>query len=227
MAARWWLDERAHAGGEHLDAEYVEAYDAKSPTDWSDELDRLGALGVGRDSTVVDIGAGTGSFAAALRQRVARVVAVDVSPAMVTLMRERGIEAVEGGFLSYQHQGERPDIVFSRNALHHLPDFWKVIALERVARLLRPRGVLILEDLIYSFRPADAADAIEAWLDAAPADPATGWTADQLAEHVRDEHSTFAWLLEPMFDQAGFDIEDHWHSESRIYAAYICRVRKR
>lgn len=26
-------------------------------------------------------------------------------------------------------------------------------------------------------------------------------------EHVRDEHSTFTWLLEPMIERAGFAIE--------------------
>jgi hypothetical protein len=28
-----------------------------------------------------------------------------------------------------------------------------------------------------------------------------------------------------MLERAGFDIEERWYSESRTYAAYICRVR--
>src|SRR4051794_14270089 len=121
VISRWSFDERAHAGPEHLEAGYVARFDSKSPKDWSAEVDEVAALGVIRNSTVVDIGAGTGSFAVALRPHVARVVAVDVSPSMVGLMRERGVEAVEAGFLTYEHEGERPDLVFSRNALHHLP----------------------------------------------------------------------------------------------------------
>jgi SAM-dependent methyltransferase len=115
----------------------------KSPTDWSNEIAVLRALGIDATSTVVDR-AGTGTFAKAIAPHVARVVAVDVSEPMVAEMGARGVEAVHAGFLSYEHQGRLPDAVFTRNALHHLPDLWKAIALERVARLLQPGGVLPL-----------------------------------------------------------------------------------
>ncbi|HXH87687.1 MAG TPA: class I SAM-dependent methyltransferase [Gaiellaceae bacterium] len=225
MSTHWWFDELAHAGSEHLDETYVAAYDTKSPTLWTDEIAQLPRLGIGAGSTIIDIGAGTGAFAVAARPHVARVVAVDVSPTMVALMRDRGVEAVEGGFLTYEHEGEPADLVLSRNALHHLPDFWKALALTRVGRLLRPGGVFILEDIVYSFDPKDAGRMIESWLQAAPTDPARGWTAEQLAEHVRTEHSTFSWLLEPMFDRAGFAIENRRYSDNGIYAAYTCRLR--
>jgi SAM-dependent methyltransferase len=218
----WRLDELAHAGQEHLDPAYVAAYDEKSPTDWSDEIALLRAHGVGARSTVVDLGAGTGSFARAIAPHVARVVAVDVSEPMVAAMRASGIDAVRSGFLTYEHEGAPADAIVTRNALHHLPDFWKAIALERVAALLRPGGVLLLEDIVYSFEPAEADEAIGPWLAAAPVDPARGWTAEQLAEHVREEHSTFSWLLEPMLGRTGFEIRERRVSESRVYAAYLC-----
>jgi SAM-dependent methyltransferase len=148
-----------------------------------------------------------------------------VSEAMVAAMRGQGIEAIQAGFLTYEHAGDSPDAVFTRNALHHLPDFWKAAALERVARLLRPGGVLRLRDIVYSFEPAAADDAVSAWLAAAPKDPSQGWTAPQLAEHLRDEHSTFTWLLEPMLEHAGFDVHERWLSPNGIYAAYTCVTR--
>lgn len=218
----WQLDELAHAGREHLDAAYVAAYDEKSQTDWTDDIAALLALGIGATSTVVDLGAGTGGFATAIAPHVARVIAVDVSAPMVAAMRARGVEAVHGGFLSYEHQGKPPDAVFTRNALHHLPDFWKAIALERVARLLRPGGVLRFRDLVYSFEPKEADEVIAQWLDAASDDPAAGWTAAELAEHVREEHSTFTWLLEPMLERAGFEVRDRALTPTRTYAAYTC-----
>jgi SAM-dependent methyltransferase len=218
----WQLDELAHAGREHLDADYIAAYDEKSPTDWSDDISTLRALGIDTTSTVVDLGAGTGAFAEAIAPHVARVVAVDVSEPMVAAMRARGLEAVHAGFLSYEHEGDPPVLVYTRNALHHLPDFWKAIALERIARLLRPGGVLRLRDIVYSFEPGDADATIADWLATAPADPAVGWTAEQLAEHVREEHSTFTWLLEPMLERAGFEIRDRSLSPTRTYAAYTC-----
>jgi SAM-dependent methyltransferase len=219
---RWQLDELAHAGPEHLDADYVAAYDAKSPTDWSEDIAALQALGIDESSTVVDLGAGTGAFAEAIAPHVARVVAVDVSEPMVAAMRARGLEAVHAGFLGYRHEGDPPAAVFTRNALHHLPDFWKAIALQRIAGLLPPGGVLRLRDIVYSFAPDDAGATIAAWLADAPADPAAGWTAAQLAEHVRVEHSTFTWLLEPMLERTSFEIRDRWLSESRVFAAYTC-----
>jgi SAM-dependent methyltransferase len=218
----WLLDEVAYAGEWHLDPDYVAEYDQKSPTDWSEDVDTLLSLGVGATSTVVDLGAGTGAFARAIAPHVARVVGVDVSEPMVAAMHERGVEAVRAGFLTYQHEGHAPDAVFTRNALHHLPDFWKVIALERIARLLQPGGVLLLRDLIFSFEPEEADAAIHQWLDAAPEDPTTGWTAAQLAEHVREEYSTFTWLLEPMLDRVGFEIHDRELDPARAYARYTC-----
>jgi SAM-dependent methyltransferase len=218
----WRFDELAHAGREHLDHEYAARFDAKSPTDWSDTIEQLLALGIDARSTVVDLGAGSGSFALALAARVARVVAVDVSPAMVALLEARGLEAVQAGFLGYAHEGPQPDAVHTRNALHHLPDFWKAVALRRVAELLRPGGVLLLADIVYSFELDPVEETIEAWLAAAADDPLRGWTAAELAEHVRTEHSTFTWLLEPMLDRAGFDIRASWTSASGIYASYAC-----
>jgi hypothetical protein len=141
---------------------------------------------------------------------------------MVANMRERGIEAVQAGFLTYEHQGEPPDAVMTRNALHHLPDFWKALALSRIAQMLRLGGVLLLRDLVFSFAPREARSSIQVWLDSAPTDPARGWTSAQLAEHVRTEHSTFTWLLEPMLERAGFEVRTRFLSDDGIYAAYTC-----
>jgi hypothetical protein len=52
-------------------------------------------------------------------------------------------------------------------------------------------------------------------------DAAAGYTRADLAEHVRTEHSTYRWLLEPMLDRAGFSVEDADYGAS-VYAAYTC-----
>jgi SAM-dependent methyltransferase len=225
VPAEWWPDEVAHSGHEHLDPEYVATFDRKSPTDWSVTVEALSELGVGPTSTVIDIGAGTGAFAVAVRRQVGRVVAVDASPAMVSWMRARGIEAIQGGFLTYEHDGGLVDLVHSRNALHHLPDFWKAVALDRLAQMLKPGGTLILMDIVYSFDPSEADTVIERWLEAAPTDSVEGWTAPELAEHVRTEQSTFSWLLESILDRVGFEVTARCYSESRVYASYVCRRR--
>ena len=60
---------------------------------------------------------------------------------------------------------------------------------------------------------------VEVTIDATSVD--TG--LDKLEEHVRDEHSTFTWLLEPMIEKAGFEIEQAEYSDDGILASYLCR----
>lgn len=225
---RQWsqIDEEALAGPEHLDPGYAAAYDAKAALDVGPELALVAQLGVvGEQSTVVDLGAGTGVFACAVAASCRRVVAVDPSPAMLAVLERRrpaNVEAVRAGFLSYEHGGAAPDLVYSRNALHHLPDFWKAAALARIAETMRAGAVLRLRDLVYSFEPAEAGDVLEAWFAAAAEAPAHGWTRAELESHVREEHSTFTWLLEPMLERAGFEIRVRDVSASRTYASYVC-----
>jgi SAM-dependent methyltransferase len=220
------IDERAFAGAEHLDPAYVAGYDRKTGFDVESDVALLRELGLGRSSTLVDLGAGTGQLAAAAASFAGRVVAVDPSPAMLDVARARGgFETVEAGFLTYEHEGDRPDVVYTRNALHHLPDFWKALALRRMHELLAGGGLLVLRDIVYAFDPAEADAALSAWYAAAVVDPAEGWTAGELEHHVRTEHSTYAWLLEPMLDRAGFEIRDTWYSESRTYARYVAARR--
>ena len=233
-AGRLLPDELAHAGLEHLDPAYVAGYDHKSGFDRFPDLDpasdveALVALGVGPASTVVDLGSGTGRFALRAAERFGRVVAVDVSPAMLAVTRARAaaaaagnLEVVEAGWLTYEHRGAPADAVYSRNALHQLPDFWKVLALDRVAAMLRPGGVLLLRDLVFDFAPEEALEVLEQWMDGAVEDPAEGYTRDDFAEHLRSEHSTFRWLLEPMLEAVGFEILEARFVRS-VYATYTC-----
>ena len=224
------LDELAHAGRENLDDDHVLRYDTKEDAGAADEVILCQALGLTPESTVVDVGAGTGQFALAVASACARVVAVDVSPVMLDRLRAKvtragltNVEVVQAGFLSYEHQGTPADFVYSRYALHHLPDFWKAVALARLRRILRPGGVLRLWDAVYSFHPAEAEDRLEAWCASVGSDAEQGWSRPELEEHVRDEHSTFSWLLEPMVERAGFHVEDAAYSDDGVFAKYVLR----
>jgi SAM-dependent methyltransferase len=225
----WWLDETASAGAEHLDRDYVARYEQKSGYDPSPDIDALRALGLGPESVVVDLAAGPGVFAAAVAPLCGRVIAVDVSPAMTAVLRAKGsalgltnLEVVDAGYLSYVHDGRPADVVFCRNALHQVGDFWKGIALARIHDLLRPGGVLRVLDLVYDFEPAEADERIAAWLAGAVADPARGFTAAELAAHVRTEHSTYTWLFEALLERTGFSILDR-STRRAAYATYTCR----
>ncbi len=229
MKPVWWLEEEAYAGEEHLDEGYVAGYDAKSQVDPTEDIEKLVSLGLGESSVLVDLGAGTGVFSLAAAETGAYVVAVDVSPAMVDSMRERAeqseldnITVVRAGFLSYDHALDPADFVYTRNAFHQLPDFWKVIALNRIAALIRTDGYLLIRDLVFDLEPDDVEEGIEEWMSGATDDPEKGFTAEELAEHVRKEFSTFTWIFEPMLQRCGFEILEQTSRRS-AYGTYLCR----
>lgn len=126
------IDEVSHAGRENLDADHVEMYDQKEVAGAADEVALLVRHGLGVGSVLVDLGAGTGQLALEAARTGATVIAVDVSPVMLDRLGTKALHAnlanlrvVEGGFLTYAHDGPQADIVYSRWALHHLPDFWE------------------------------------------------------------------------------------------------------
>jgi ubiquinone/menaquinone biosynthesis C-methylase UbiE len=229
MAESWTIDELAHAGHEHLDPAFVAGFDDKQGRpDPAEDLAVLADRGLGKESSVVDLGAGTGQFALRAAREFGKVIAVDVSPAMLEVLRDRATEGgldnldcIQAGLLSYEHAGPAADAVYSRNALHQLPDFWKALALTRIAAFMRAGGVLRLHDLIYDFQPSQADAVFTRWFDHAAADPARGYTREDFVEHIRTEHSTFRWLFEPMLSAAGFEIATA-DFDGSVYGAYTC-----
>lgn len=144
---------------------------------------------------------------------------------MLNVVREKvdtkgiqNIDIVHDGFVNYDHEGSPASFAFSKNALHHLPDFWKVEALKTVGDTLEPGGIFRLRDLVYSFDPWDSHESIESWLERMET---TDFTDEELRNHFREEFSTYDFLLESMLEETGFEILDATYSEG-IYAAYTC-----
>jgi SAM-dependent methyltransferase len=222
-------DELAYAGPEHLDESYIAGYDTKQKYDPSADVAALRERGLGARSTLIDMGCGTGTFPLAVAPHCRSVIAVDVSQPMLDHLaagaRKLGvdnIELVRAGFLTYEHHGDPVDFVFTRNALHQLPDFWKAFALTQVASTMSTGALLWLRDLIYAFEPAEVGSVMTGWFGAAADDPAEGYTSADLATHVRTEFSTFTWLLEPLLAHAGFRVLDTDIDRRRTYARYAC-----
>jgi ubiquinone/menaquinone biosynthesis C-methylase UbiE len=227
----WLLDELAAAGRENLDPEHASRYDGKEDAGADAEVALLCGLGLTNDSVVIDMGAGTGQFTLAVAPQCARVIAVDVSSVMLDRLRAKiataqlsNIDVHQAGFLTYRHRGEPADVVYSRLALHHLPDAWKAVALSRLRGMIRPGGVLRLVDVVYNFGPAEAFGRLESWCASAGDEFVGQWARAELEEHVRDEHSTFTWLLEPMIARAGFTTEQVSYTDDGIFAQYVLRA---
>jgi ubiquinone/menaquinone biosynthesis C-methylase UbiE len=148
---------------------------------------------------------------------------------MLTMLRRKADSAghanlrfVRAGLLSYDHDGRPADAVYCRNTLHQVPDFFKGLALHRMATVLRPGGVLRLRDLVFDCTPAEAPELLERWMSAAVDDPVAGYTREDFVTHVRTEFSTYRWLLEPLLEKAGFTILDS-DVHAGVYATYTCR----
>jgi SAM-dependent methyltransferase len=91
---------------------------------------------------VLDVGCGTGAFAARLAERAEHVDALDRSPAMVAAARERvpaNVTCRLADVLDADLPAGHYDAVTSISALHHVP---LDLVLPRLAAALRPGGVL-------------------------------------------------------------------------------------
>lgn len=227
----WMLDELVSAGRENLDLAHVSRYDDKEDAEAASEVEHLQRHGMNDASLVLEFGSGTGQFNVAAAPVVDRVVAIDPSPPMLARLREKvaaltlaNVDMVQSGFLTYEHDHRPADIVYTRYALHHLPDAWKAFALARIRSMMRAGGIFRLWDVVYDFDPADAPERFEKWCSTG-GDTADGeWSRAELAEHVRGEHSTFRWLMESMLERTGFRIEDSESVFNGFGMRYIARA---
>lgn len=227
-APAWQYHEPDHPGA-NFDA-IAEIYDRNMQRfrDVQGEIvEILDFLDLQPDQSVLEIGTGTGEFALAAARRCRKVYAVDLSIGMLRYAekkaRARGVDNVEflqGGFLTYRHQGMHLNAVVSQIALHHLPDFWKQIALLRMAGLLAEGGKLCLRDVVYSFDPAKHGKFLNEFISEA-AKRAGPQFAGRISDHVRDEYSTMDWIMQGMIERAGFEIEKAEHSHG-FFALYLC-----
>ncbi|HUL05453.1 MAG TPA: class I SAM-dependent methyltransferase [Candidatus Acidoferrum sp.] len=226
--ADWYYDDLRQVGVDFEDPAAVEAYDRNQHTDAAEERALLDELGVGAGHVVIDIGCGTGAFAIEAAGRCRAVYAVDVSAGMLAFARRRAdgyglanLHFRRGGFLSYGHDGPPADLIVSKYAFHHLPDFWKGVALVRMKEMLGRGDRLFLRDVVFSFPPAEHRREIDAWIARMAQPSGEGFTAADFATHVRDEHSTYDWIIEGLLERTGFRIERKVHWDA-VYMDYLC-----
>jgi SAM-dependent methyltransferase len=92
---------------------------------------------------ILEVGCGWGELAEWVgRETGAEVVAVDLSPRMVELTRERGVEAQLGDVQELPFADGEFDVAIAAWMLYHVPDLDRGIA--ELARVLRPSGRLVV-----------------------------------------------------------------------------------
>jgi ubiquinone/menaquinone biosynthesis C-methylase UbiE len=224
----WQYHEPDHPGAD-FDA-IAETYDRnmKKHRDIQGEIEEiLEFLDLKSDQTILEMGTGTGEFALAAARHCSKVYAVDLSTGMLNYARKKGesrsirnVDFLQGGFLTYEHRGEMLDAVVTQIALHHLPDFWKQIALLRMAHLLKDGGKLCLRDVVYSFDVANYGEYFQRLISQASTRGGEDF-ARIMSDHVRNEYSTLDWIMQGMIERAGFDIvrTEHRHG---FFGLYLC-----
>ncbi|WBB61639.1 class I SAM-dependent methyltransferase [Streptomyces sp. WMMC500] len=226
----WFFREYEPVGVDLGSAAAVASYDRNQGTDPDADDALLDRLDVVAGTRLVDLACGTGSLVVQAARRGAEAHGVDVSEQMLAFARARAERAGAGahwhraGFLDYAHRAGPADVVTTRSALHQLPDFFKQQALLNAAGVLRPGGTFYLWDVIFSFPPADAAEHLGQWIDTAGRPVGEGFTRADFEAHVREEFSTYAWILEGMLARAGFEILAH-ESRSPTHGEFLCRRR--
>ena len=239
----WFYNECQNSGVDYQRSEVVKKYEGRHSgfRNFAEEarrmMDRINSVrrakGLGPVSPerqlacLVDLGCGTGALALELAHWFMTINEVDVSEGMLGVLEEKlaslpperaecRFNLFHDGFLTYRHEGVPADVVLSSISLHHIPDFWKVCALDRISRILAPNGLFYLTDVIFTFPATDWEAGTQDVLDTMSA--AAGKEANL---HLEREYSTYSWIMEAMFEKTGLRIESV-HDETPFLRTYVC-----
>ncbi len=224
----WQYNEFKQVGKDYSTPNEVEMYDS-SHSDFRDiEKESnavLDTLGVSENDVIIDFGSGTGTFAIQAALRCATVYAVDVSQAMIDYAQikaeKEGVSNIEfchSGFLNFKYDGPAADYITTTFAFHHLPDFWKGIALHRMYHMLKPGGQLFIHDGI--IEEHNAIENIAALIEKLTF--AGGDFLQLDAEgHFKEEFSTYDWIMDGLLTRAGFIIKSK-NIHDGVIGTYYC-----
>lgn len=226
---KWYYKEK-QIGVNYLDSKIAEKYDdnhQKFRDFKSEAQDVVDKLEITEEDVVLDFGCGTGGIALNLAKYCKKVICVDISQQMLDILKSKAkkqdiknIETHCAGFLTYSHEGEEVDKIVSKFALHHLPDFWKSVALLQLADIIKTGGKFYLFDVVFTFSPHDHESSINDMIETMH-NLANTSMADETITHIKEEFSTYDWIMDGLFEKTGFSI-DLKEIEAENYITYIC-----
>jgi 2-polyprenyl-3-methyl-5-hydroxy-6-metoxy-1,4-benzoquinol methylase len=222
LARDWYYNQRRRIG---LDSAVASLCDRHDDSDLRARA-ALAMLGVKAGWRLADIGCGNGVLACEAALMGAEVDAIDISPAMLALAeicardRKVAIRTQSAGLLSFAYRPESYDLIVSEFTLHHLPDFWKAVALSRIFAALKPGANFYLRDIVFVCLPDGAERDVDEWADFSIKNH--DFDRDSVITHMRDEYSTFGWVIERMLRDAGFVLTSvDYHAP--LHGTYLLR----
>ncbi len=159
---------------------------------------------------VLEIGCGTGEFARRLAERSQRVLALDLSPEMIRIARERSAQFPNIDF-QLADISDRPladqsfDCIATIATLHHLPIEETVLKLKAA---LKPGGVLLVLDL---FEPARVSKSLRA----GPSDSLVAGLSDSLLNLLAIPVSVSLRLIHQGRLLPRREVRDAWQAHER------------
>ena len=113
-----------------------------------DRFDATGVVDFSRvapQDTVLEVGAGTGNFLALFEGHAARRIALDLTPGMLDVAREKpGLLLVQADARSLPMRSSSVELVASAQALHHM---WEPLPVLREMRRVSSHHLLIVDQL--------------------------------------------------------------------------------
>jgi SAM-dependent methyltransferase len=106
-----------------------------------------------RPARILDAGCGAGALASWLSGRGYEVTAIDIDSSAVATAEAAGIPAICADLASYHD--EPFDAIVMRTSLHHM--YALAAALDRAAALMRPGGMLVLDEFAWDWADKAAA----------------------------------------------------------------------
>jgi len=212
----WYYNEHRQVGIDFSSEEEVKIYDEKFKTSRNFDSEAeliIKAAGLNKSSSVLEIGSGTGELTLRLAKHCKKVTACDISDTMLSYTDKKicqsglnNVNFVNAGFLYDKFQTDSFDAVISQLTLHHLPDFWKSVAINNIYGILKEGGVFYLMDSILSFDMDIFKSAINGTILYARG-KISDKVANEIIINIRDEYPTFNWIIEGMLRRNGFSID--------------------
>lgn len=234
----WIYNEFIHCGVNYSNKEVSEEYDKNHQKfrNYKKEFEEILSfvdIKNSKDKVLIDLGCGTGALTINASDYFKKIFAIDVSDEMINQakLKQRdcnvnNIEFINAGFLTYIHKEPKADLVISKAAMHHLPDFWKQIAFLNINKMLKLNGVFYLFDVVYDFYPENFQLEITDWINKFGVIAGDEFKKE-IVSHIKEEFSTFSWIIKGMLEKAGFQIaqeqkKDNFTSEFKCIKIKEC-----